>query len=119
MKILVVFIGICAIMFYFFYPPVNSERLCYENSERNLNQISVNMLNQRSSKDTKCRESSDVISALESCIADATKSSTIAPYANDTIGRVVALLRPYAKNLWILKGEHNSACADFFWYQLP
>ena len=119
MKPLIVFIGICAIILYFFYPPVNSERLCYENSERDLNQISVNMLNQRLSKDAKCRQSGDAISALESCIVEATKSSDIAPYANDAILRIVALLRPYAKNLWILKEEHNSACADFFWYQLP
>lgn len=119
MKFLVILIGIIGIILYLFFPAVNSERLCYEASQRQLDQISINILNQRSSKDAQCSQSVDVLFSLETCIQEATKSSSLAQYTNDTILRLVAIIRPYGKNLWNLKEEHNTTCSEFSWYLVP
>jgi len=119
MKFIVGLLFIGAIAAYIFFPMVNSERLCYEESQKLLDRISVNVLNQRMTKDMECSGRTDILFALEDCIKEATRSSTVAQYTNDAVMRIVALLRPYGKNLWLLKEEHNNACSDFSWYQLP
>lgn len=102
-----------------FSPLVNTERLCYESSKTVMDQISANVFNQRFSKDMECSQSTDELFNLESCIQNATKSSTVAMYANDTIQRMVAIIRPYSSNVWTLKAEHNQMCANSSSYQLP
>ncbi len=113
MKIWFALFLVGAILVILFYPDVNRERLCYTASQDAINDIAANVLNQRLTKDMECSQSTEVLSNLESCMQEATKSSTVALYANDTVQRLVAIIRPYAKNLWTMKAEHNAACADF------
>lgn len=110
---------ILAFVVFIFYPPVNDERKCYDTSRVRLEQIATNVFNQRISRDKECGQTMDVLYDLELCMQEATKSSTIAIYANDTIQRLVTLIRPYAKSLWTMKEEHNQSCENYSWYMLP
>lgn len=118
MKYFIVVLIILAVFVIVLYPLVNNERVCYETSNARLDQISGNVLNLRITKDIECSQSTDVLDNLETCMQDATASSVVAIYANDMIQRIVAIIRPYEKNLWTLKAEHNQSCAGFSWYQL-
>ncbi len=119
MKFWILILLVCGIFIYLFFPSVNKERQCYEMSQGNLDQISANILNQRSSKDTLCSQRADVLFNLETCIRDATKSSSVALYANNTVQRIVAIVRLYRNNVWALKVQHNEDCAEFRGYLLP
>ena len=119
MKFWVGVLVIIALIFYFFFPLVNRERQCYVISQESLDQISSNVLNQKLTSDMECSQTTDTLFTLESCMQDATASSIVAQYANGTIQNIVAIIRPYAKNLWTLKEEHNAACATSGIYQLP
>jgi len=119
MKFWFIVILVCVTVFVIFFPLVNKERQCYETSQMILDQISANILNQRSSKDTQCSQRADALFDLEACVREATKSSTIATYANDTIQRIVAIVRLSSNNVWTLKAQHNEECAEFSRYQLP
>lgn len=119
MKFFVILILLCIVLFFLFFPLVDRERQCYESSQANLDRISSNILNQRITKDMECSQRMDTLFNLESCMQDATKSSIVAQYANNTIQQLLAIIRPYGKNLWTLKAEHNQSCADYSWYQLP
>jgi hypothetical protein len=119
MKVWIIILLLCGVFFYLFFPSVNKERQCYETSQRNFDQISANILNQRFSKETLCSQRADVLFNLEICIRDATKSSSVAVYANDIIQRIVAMVRQSRTNLWTLKVQHNEECAEFRGYLLP
>jgi hypothetical protein len=119
MKFWIIILLTCGIFFYFFVPPVNKERQCYAMSQRDLDQISVNLLDKRLSKETLCSARSDVLFNLETCIRDATKSGSIALYANDTVQSVVAMVRQSRITVWTLKVQHNEECAEFRGYLLP
>lgn len=107
------------ILFYLFFPSVNKERICYETGQAGLDTISTDILARGISLSTQCERSADVLYALEGCIREATKSSTIADLANDTILRIVATVRLSRANLWMIKAAHNEKCADFSSAQLP
>jgi hypothetical protein len=115
--LIVILIGVAASLL--FFPPVNKERVCYEASKATLAAIDYDVLARGIVKSTQCERSADALYTLESCIQDATKSSTVASYSNDAIQRFVAILRPYEQNLWTLKAEHNETCAEYSRYQLP
>lgn len=119
MKYILALFLVFAFIVVVFYTPVNEERKCYNTSSIRFDQISVNVFNQRLTVDKECSESMDVLYDLELCLQDATKSSTIALYANDMIQRIEGIIRPYAKNLWTLKVDHNRKCENYSWYQLP
>jgi hypothetical protein len=119
MKFFFSLIILSVILFVLFFPLVNTERQCYEISQTYVDIISTNIFNQRITKDTECSQRMDVLYNLELCIQDATKSSMVAMYSNNMIQRIVSIIRPYAKNLWTLKEEHNQACENFSWYKLP
>src|SRR4030042_5773644 len=91
MKFWIIILLVCGIFFYFFFPSVNKERQCYAMSQRNVDQISANLLDKRSSKETLCSQRADALFNLETCIRDATKSSPITLYANDRVQRMVAM----------------------------
>ena len=115
--IIVILIGVAA--FLLFFPPVNKERVCYEVSNAALSAIDYDIVSRGIPKSIQCERSADTLYTLESCIQDATKSSTVAVYANDVILRIVAVLRPYEHSLWTLKAEHNETCIEYSRYQLP
>ncbi len=119
MKFWIIVLVILGAVFYILYPLVNRERQCYMISQADLSRIASNVLNMRISKETSCSESTDTLFTLEGCMQDATKSSMVAPYVNDTIQRIIAITRPYEKNLWTLKADHNLECAQSESYQLP
>lgn len=119
MKFWFIVILVCVTIFVLCFPLVNKERLCYEASQTSLNDINYDMLARGIPKSTQCERSADTLYTLETCIQNATKSSAVAVYANDTIQRAVAFFRPYEKNVWTLKAEHNETCAGFNNYQLP
>jgi hypothetical protein len=119
MKFWFIVILICVAAFILCFPLVNKERLCYEASQTNLDNINSDVIARGIPETTQCERSTDALYTLETCIQDATKSSTVALYANDAIRRIVAIIRPYEKNVWTLKAEHNETCADFSKYQLP
>lgn len=105
-------IAIVAIICYFYFPIINTERMCYETAQKLSDQISSNVLNQLMTKDTQCSRMTDVLFDLDSCIHAATASSTVAQYTNGTIQNIVAIIRPYAENIWQLKADHNVACSS-------
>ncbi len=107
------------IFFYLFYPLVNKERLCYEASKASLDTIKTDIISRGITKFTQCERKADALYTLETCIRDATTSSTIAGRANDTVQRIVATVRLSGDNLWTLKEAHNKECSDFSSDQLP
>lgn len=119
MKFWFIVILICVAAFILCFPLVNKERLCYEASQTNLDNINSDVIARGIPKSTQCERSTDALFTLETCIQGATKSSTVALYANDTIQRIVAIVRLSGNNVWTLKAEHNEACAEFSRYQLP
>lgn len=119
MKFWFIAILIFVVAFIVYFPLVNKERLCYEASQTTLDDINSDVIARGIPKSTQCERSTDALYALETCIRDATKSSTVALYANDTIQRIVAIIRPYGNNVWTLKAEHNETCAEFSRYQFP
>jgi hypothetical protein len=119
MKFWIIVVLVCAIIFVLCFPLVNKERLCYEASQTSLDDINYDVVARGIQESTQCERSADVLYTLETCIQDATKSSAVALYANDTIQRIVAIIRPYAPNVWTLKAQHNEDCEEFSRYQLP
>jgi hypothetical protein len=119
MRFWILILLLCGILFYLFFPPVNKERLCYEASKTSLDEITDDVIVRGISLSTQCDRRADALYTLETCIRDATKSSAIAPRANDMIQRVVATVRLSGANLWMLKADHNEECADFSGSQLP
>ena len=119
MKFIIFVLLACVMLFYLFFPPVNSERLCYEASQTSLNQITDDIIAKSISLSTQCDRSADTLSTLEACIKDATKSSIVASSANDIILQVVASIRMSDNNLGTLKADHNEKCIDFTGSQLP
>lgn len=119
MKFLILVLLVFGIFFYFFYPPVNKERLCYEASKASLDTITTDIIARGITKFTQCERSADALYTLETCIRDATKSSTVAVRANNMIQRIVAIIRQSSNNLWTLKADHNKDCSDFSSSQLP
>jgi hypothetical protein len=119
MKVLIIVLLACGIFFYLFFPPANKERLCYEASQTNLEEINYDMLARGIPESTQCERSADALYTLETCIQDATKSSATASYANDFIQRIITVVRPYSQDIWQLKADHNKTCAEFSRYQLP
>jgi hypothetical protein len=118
MKSWIPFFIVCAIIVYIFYPFISRQRQCYVNSDDDLSRISSNVDNLRISKDTSCSQTTESLFNLETCISDATKSSMVAQYTNDMITGIVQLIRPFGKNLWTLKTEHNQSCNSSSKYQL-
>lgn len=119
MKFWLAVIAIVAIICYFYFPIINTERMCYETSQKLTDQISSTVLNYSLSLNDKCSRMTNVLTDLESCVHSATASSTVAQYTNGTIQNVVAIIRPYANNLWTLKANHNQECTNFENDQLP
>jgi hypothetical protein len=119
MKFWIILLLLCSALFVLFYPVVNKERICYETSQKLLDDIATNVLNQRLSRSMECEQSTNALFDLESCIQDATKSGSIAAYTSEPIQRLVSIIRPYNKNLWTLKKEHNLDCTESSTYQLP
>lgn len=56
--------------------------------------------------------------SLEDCVASATKSSTLAKYADTYIQQVVTIVRPLTESIWRQKENHNEDCSDYTTYQL-
>lgn len=110
---------VCTILFVLFFPLVNKERLCYEASKTSLDEITDDIIARGISKFTQCERSADALYTLETCIRDATKSSSVALHANYTIQRIVAIIRMSDNNVWTLKAEHNEECSDYRSSQLP
>lgn len=119
MKFWITVLIVIGAIFYFYYPVINKERQCYETSQLLMSQISSNVLNQRLTKDVQCSQSTETLSDLEICIHDATGSSTLAHYTNDTMQTILAIIRPYGDDLWKQKAQHNLDCPDSETYQLP
>lgn len=119
MRFWIIFLLVCGIFLYFFYPPVNTQRICYQTNDSNLDAITSDIFARSISLSTQCERSADALYALEACIRDATKSGTLAARANDMITRIVAVVRYSRPNLWTLKAAHNEKCVDFSDSQLP
>lgn len=119
MKFWIIILLVSGIFVYLFYPPVNKERLCYEASHAGLDTITTDIIARGITKFTQCERSADVLYTLETCIRDATKSSAVASRSNNTVQRIVAIIRQSGGNLWTLKAAHNEECSDFSSSQLP
>lgn len=119
MRFWIIVLLVCITFFVLFFPLVNKERLCYEASKTSLDEITDDVIARGITKFTQCERSADALYTLETCIRDATKSSMIAAYANDTIQRIVGTVRLSSNNLWTLKAEHNEECSDYRSSQLP
>jgi hypothetical protein len=119
MKSWIITFIVLGVVLYMFFPLVNRQRQCYINSDADLSQIASNLENLRISRDASCSQTTESLFTLENCLSDATKSSMIASYTNGTIRGVVALIRPFGSDLWMLKADHNKECDSSSKYQLP
>ena len=119
MKIFIAVLVICILAFIALFPMVNTERVCYETSQQNMNVINENVPMRGWTKQSVCERSMDELFSLETCIQDATKSSFIADYVKDIIPRIVLIVRPYSNGVFTQKAAHNAQCAEFDWTLLP
>lgn len=118
MKIFVAILVLLALAVYFLYPPVNSERICYETAQQSNDTLQVNVISRGLSKQAACEQQMDIVSSLESCIQTATASATVSQFSGDLIPRLLVIIRPYSKNIFTQKTDHNNDCADYSWTQL-
>ncbi len=119
MKFWILVLLVIGILFYLFFPPVNTQRVCYQTNDSSLDAINSDIFARGISLSMQCERSADALYTLESCLRNATKSGTLAAQANDMITRIVAVVRYSRPNLWTLKATHNEKCVDFSDSQLP
>lgn len=119
MKPFLIIVAIVVILGYFIFPMVNTQRICYETAQNDINDIQSNVLMRNWTEQKVCESRMDKIFTLEGCIQDATGSGMLATYTKEFIPRIVSMIRPYSKNVFTLKQDHNNECTNFSWTVLP
>lgn len=119
MRLVGIIILILIGLFIFLFPIVNTERMCYVNGDQRISDIRSNALWRGWDQRMVCESRMDAIFNLESCVQNATKSSTIAPYAATLIQKLVFIIRPSTTGISALKSDHNKECVNFDWSLLP
>lgn len=118
MKGLLLFIGILVAAFYLFYPPVSREKLCYEKTQKSYDDIGFKSGSRGWGQKEICENRWDVLSDLQDCVTQATAASQIARYTNSFIEGTVSFIRPFSKEFFTLRAEHNEECSQYPNYQL-
>lgn len=113
MKLTLIAFALFVIGIIYIVPFVGSEKACYDNSLRSINDIQYQVAARGISKANVCERRVVVLTGLEGCLKKATGSGQLVQYMYPIIEGSLSMVRPMSKSLESLKEEHNLECEDY------
>ncbi len=118
MKFIFVLILLSGLFYYVIYPPVVSQKRCYDTAAQAITDISYFTASRGLSQGDICQRRTEVLLDLGDCIQKVTSSTRSMHYTGGIVDVMLSLVRPSAKGYQTMKSEHNTECAEYPTYQL-